>query len=123
MTSLKVFFSIGVKNHLYWITPLSKVYRSNGAVYNRTEIDTYNNYIGETICRREKVKFSMQTLKDMVNLLKQYKNQLQDKAEEVLHNAVIKSIEKANEAIRNPYKWSRILQPKLVHKMLKDEMP
>jgi len=122
MTTLKNFFSIGVKNHEYWITPLAKIYRSNGASYNRTEVDTYNNHVGETICRREKIKFTTTTLKDTVNLLKQYKKQLQDKAEEILYVAMKKSIEKANETIRNPYNWDRELQPKLVHKLLQEEI-
>lgn len=122
MTALKAFFSIGVKERQYWITPLSKVYRSNGATYNRAEVDTYNKHIGQVICRREKIEYTKQTLQDTVDLLKQYSKTLLDRAEEVLCNAVKKSIAKANESIRNKYKWKRVLQPKLVHKMLQEEI-
>lgn len=122
MTSLKAFFSIGVKEHQYWITPLAKIYRSNGATYNRSEVDTYNKHVGQVICRREKIAYSLQSLRDTVNLLKQYRKTLLDKAEEVLSIAVRKSIEKINENIRNRHKWKRELQPKLVHKILLDEI-
>jgi hypothetical protein len=118
--SLKRFFSIGIKEKQYWITPLAKVYRSFGS--KRTEVDNYNKHLGETICRRERVKFTEQTLKDTVDLLKQYRNNLLDQAEEILQKAVRQSIEKANDNIKNQSKWTRLLQPKLVHKVLKGNL-
>ena len=118
MSSLKEFFSIGIKNKQYWITPLAKVFRKYGS--GRTEVKNYNKHVGETICRREKVNYNEHTLEDTVDLLKQYRNILLDKAEAILHKAVKLSLEKANENVKNPYKWKRVLQPKLVHRILKD---
>jgi hypothetical protein len=118
MSSLKEFFSIGIKDKQYWITPLTKVFRKYGT--GRTEVSNYNKHIGETICRREKVKYNTHALEDTVALLKQYRNILLNKAETMLHKAVKLSIEKANENVKNPYKWKRVLQPKLVHKILRD---
>lgn len=120
--TIRKFFSIGVKEHQYWITPLVRVYRKTGSV---TETDNYNQHFGKTICRRNKVKYTKQTLSDTVTLLKQYRSTFKERLEvleELLVNALTKSIEKANVSIKNQYKWDRNLQPKLVHSILKKEM-
>lgn len=125
MTTLKRFFSIGVKERQYWITPLAKVYRSIGAAHQRTDDSNYNKQLGKAICRRQKIKFNKDTLTDTMNLLKQYRKDFKDRMdelEELLVQAIKKSIEKANEKIKNPRKWERVLQPKLVHKFLSSEL-
>lgn len=123
MQLLKSFFSIGIKEKQYWITPLAKVYRSNGA---RTEANNYRNHLGNVICRRGKIKqYTNAALKDTVDLLKQYTGSVNGQSgllEELLVNAVRKSVERANEGVKNTTKWIRELKPKLVHKCLLDEL-
>lgn len=119
MTSLRKFFSIGIKEGLFWITPLAKVYKKNNTP---SDAAILQEHIGEIICRREKIQFTNQTFKDTVNLMKQYGNTLMDQTVDVFFTAVKRSITKANEHINNKYKWTRILQPKLVHKILREEI-
>jgi len=123
MQALKCFFSIGIKDKKYWITPLANVRRKFGA---KTEIETYRGHIGEIICRRSKIKtVKEQEKKDTVDLLKQYLKSVNgqiDKLEDLLFIAVQKSIEKANAGVHNVYKWVRQLQPKLVHLCLREQL-
>lgn len=119
MTSLRTFFSVGVKDHIYWIRPLVKVYRDLGS---KSEDERYRGHIGETLARREKLDHTMTTLQQTVDLIKQYRDNLKDKAIEYLDRAIKMSLEKANEHVRNKYKWNRTLQPKLVHKILRHDI-
>lgn len=116
MTSLREFFSIGVKDHIYWIRPLIKVYRDLGS---KSEDERYREHVGITLARREKLNHTKKTLKDTIDLIKQYRNTLKDKAVEYLNNAIKMSLDKINEHVSNKYKWDRTLQPKLVHKLLR----
>jgi len=119
LKNLKIFFSIGVKDKQYWITPLVSVYKKIGN--KRTDDSIYNPHFGEVICRRVKIKFTKKTLKDTVDLLSQYRSIFLDQVETVVHKAILRSIEKANIGIRTS-KWIRELQPKLVHKMIQEEI-
>lgn len=123
MQDLKSFFSIGLKEKQYWITPLAKVRRNIGS---RTEASNYRSHIGDVICRRGKIKsVTKDALKDTVDLLKQYKASVNGEVEvleELLVQAIKKSLEKANEGIRNTSKWIRELKPKLVHKYLIEQL-
>ena len=116
MTSLRIFFSIGVKDRIYWITPLKKVYRDLGS---KSEDERYRGHVGETLVRRDKLNHTKVTLKDTIDLIKQYRDTLKDKAVEYLDNAIKMSLNKINEHVVNKYKWDRTLQPKLVHKLLR----
>lgn len=120
LTKLRSFFSIGVKEKQYWITPLAIVYKE-AEFGKKSEAEKYREHLTKTVCRRNRVKYNSQTLVDTANLIKQYNIQLNRKIDLYI-NAISKSIRKANEGIRNKYKWTRILQPKLVHKLLIDEL-
>lgn len=116
MTSLRDFFSIGIKERIYWIRPLIKVYKDLGS---KSEEVRYREHIGTTLARREKLEYTKEAIKDTVDLLKQYKEQMSNNGLDYLVSAIRKSIQKANETVKNRSKWKRVLQPKLVHKMLR----
>ena len=119
ITKLRKFFSIGIKEHQYWITPLARVFKKDNAP---SDANVLHKHIGHLICRREKVQYNSKSFKDAITLMKQYGTVLHEQILEVFCLAVKKSIQKANEHIKNKSKWNRILQPKLVHKMLKEEI-
>lgn len=117
LTSLRTFFSIGVKEQKYWITPLKRVYKQ---FLSPSETDNYNRQAGKMILRREKIKdYTEKAFKDTIQLLKQY-NDVEESLLKKFEQAVHLSIEKANMQIKNKRKWLYTLQPKLVHKLLRE---
>lgn len=116
MTSLREFFSIGLKDKHYWISPLKNIYKAPG---EKTGNAKYNDYIGKVIFRRAKINHIKKTFQDTVGLLKQYRECKKEALEDIFEIAVNLSIEMANENIRNKRYWNRILQPKLVHKLFR----
>lgn len=118
MTQLRKFFSIGIKEKLYWITPLTKVYKSS----DRKDADAYGQHIGMVICRRQKIQYTKQTLKDTMDLLtRQYASHLKGKLN-LFTESILDSLSKVNAGIRDKYKWVRKLQPKLIHKILREKI-
>lgn len=121
LTTLKKFFSIGVKDKQYWITPKKGVYKA--FLSERTDDVVFNKHFGKVTCRREKVKYTEKKLEDTLYLLWQYKSYVEDTENiyELLRNAVVESLKKANKGIRE-VKWNRELEPKLVHTLFRKEM-
>lgn len=119
MTALRKFFSIGIKNKQFWITPLTKVYKGIGAA---SDAEVYREHIGKVVCRRSRIQFNSKSFRDTIDLMKQYGQQLKDQTADIFMSAVKQSLEKANENQKNKSKWTRILQPKLVHKMLREQI-
>lgn len=125
LTELRKWFSIGIKNGMYYITPLQKVYRKNGT---SGDAKVYQEHIGKVACRRERLKFTNETFKDAATLATQFAKRIKDgikkariKADSlgnIFLDAVKKSIERANETCKDKYKWKRELQPKLVNKCI-----
>lgn len=117
LTELRQFFSVGIREHLYFITPKKNVYRQTITTVSETE--RYNQQIGSTICRRLKIReYSGQNLKDTAALLTQYAQRLGTQAVTLLSLAVQRSLEKLNERVKRPHQRKRELQPKLVHRCL-----
>lgn len=116
MTSLREFFSIGLKDKNYWISPLKNIYKSSR---EKTEAAKYNEYIGHVICRRAKINHIKKSFQDTVALLKQYSAYHKEYLVDIFEIAVNLSIEMGNKNVRNKKNWKRILQPKLVHKVFR----
>lgn len=119
MHTLKTFFSIGLKNKEYWITPKKNVYKKH---YDEEKTDLMKraNHIVDVTCRRNRVKYDKGTLTETAKLLHQYQNYIIDKAE-LLITAITDSINKLNEN-RSKKDQIRELRPALVHKMLRINM-
>lgn len=124
LSNLKKFFSIGVKDKQYWITPLVKIYKGmNGK--NHKDIAEYEEQAGEVICRREKLDYSQKQLQDTTFLLRQYWDCFTGKEVDIIEvflDAVKESLKKINRYVSKKSKWIRTLQPKLVHKLFKEIM-
>lgn len=116
LTKLKQFFIIGIKNRKYWIKPKEKVFKSIGKA---SDADTYNHFVCKTVCRRKRVTYDENSLKDISTLLKQYQTKLGENTVVALSNLIEQSIVKANERISSCRKWQRVLKPKLIHKIIK----
>lgn len=121
LMELKQFFSIGIKNGLYYMRPKSEVYHKP---YQPTENDNYTTHNVDVICRRNKIKDSTEKeRKDICSLVRQYKKKAQEVNKniiELLKMAVEKSLELIN--TNKPKITKRQLKPKLVHKILKEEI-
>ena len=111
---LKTFFSIGIKDKMYWITPLTAVYKDKAP----TDTQQFAQHLGEVACRRNKATYTGDEFKDAINLIKQYEQRLHKATTSVFLQAVKNSIVKTNECVRNKKKWNRQLNPKFVHKVI-----
>ena len=114
LMQLKIFFSIGIKEGIYYIRPKNIVYRQLGQA---SENDNYAAHNVDVICRRNRIQEAgKKEKKDICTLLKQYRKQAQEVRQdivEMLMRAVEGSLELAG---------VRILKPKLVHKLLREEL-
>lgn len=113
---LKAFFSIGIKDKMYWITPLAAVFK------NQAPRDMHNlsKHLGAVACRRNRASYTVEVLQNTTDLVKQYSQILKTKTANVFLNAVKDSIKKANETVRDQRKWNRQLNPKFIHKLMKN---
>jgi len=113
LTQLRQFFAIGIKEGLYYITPLKRVYRSIGA---KTETSRLNEHEIAVICRRNKVKITTEKdCQDTATFIHQYRAEAEQKKAdivEVVAEAIKRSVDKAKEAVSSK---RRELQPKLIH--------
>lgn len=116
---LRAFFSIGIKNKKYWITPLASVFKNDNAP---TDTDVYAEHIFDVACRRNRATYTERGKKDMLQLVKQYMEALKTKMTQVYLHAVSDSLEKGNKDIPEKWKWNRELNPKFVHKLIRMEM-
>ncbi len=112
---LKAFFSIGIKDKMYWITPLKAVFKD----FAPTDMQTFATHLSGVACRRNRAVFTPQNKKDISDLVKQYAERLKSDTAHIFLNAVKASIETANEAVANKSKWNRQLNPKFVHKLIR----
>lgn len=114
LMQLKIFFSIGIKEGIYYIRPKNIVYRQTGQA---TENDNYAAHNVDVICRRNRIQEAgKKEKKDICILLKQYRKQAQEVRQdivELLMQAVERSLVLTG---------VRILKPKLVHKLLREEL-
>ncbi len=122
LMQLKEFFSIGIKNGIYFIRPKHVVYRKPE---QKTENENYVEHEVEVVCRRNRIEIlSEKDKKDVYELAtRQYKNLAgiyQLDIIELLKEAIEKSLTKLNQD--KPKGIARILKPKLVHKILREEL-
>ena len=115
---LREFFSIGIKDKMYWITPLVSVFKYNAPA----DIENFAEHLVEVACRRNKATYSERGKKDMLQLVKQYIQGLKTKTAQVFLHAVSGSLEKGNKNIPDKRKWNRELNPKFVHKLIRNEL-
>lgn len=119
MHTLKTFFSIGLKDKIYWITPKKVLFQER---YNdeKSDIMKRANHIVDVTCRRNRVKYDKKSFSDTAKLLRQYQNYIKDKAE-LFIAAITDSIDKLNED-RSKKDRIRELHPALVHKLLRQNI-
>lgn len=126
LSSLKQFFYIGIKDFKYFITPHKKVYKKALSEGRKSDDEVFNENIARVACRREKIKeFTNKQLSDASGLIKQYGNICKEEQINVLdlfYSSIRLSIEKANENIINKRKWQRKLLPKLVHRIMREQL-
>lgn len=121
LMQIKEFFSVGIKNKKYFITPKKIIYRKPGQA---TEQDNYAEHSVRVICRRNRIKdVGGKEKRDVSTLLRQYRKEalaVQRDIVEVLETAVERSLELLN--INEDRVINRSLKPKLIHKMVKQEL-
>lgn len=121
LMQLKEFFSVGLKDGKYYITPLVKVYRQPGT---KTENERYAEHRAKAICRRHRMDITdSRAVADTAKLAAQYRGEALRIGRDIwgmLQEAIGKSLELLNEAYRT-YKV-RAIRPKLIHKILKEAL-
>lgn len=121
LMQIKAFFSVGLKDGKYYITPLVKVYRKPGT---KSENERYAEHQTKVICRRNRMDISdKKAISDTAKLAAQYKRIALDAGKNiwvVLQRAIESSLDKLNEAY-NTYKI-RNIKPKLIHKLIREEL-
>lgn len=119
LTHLRKFFSIGIKDGLYWVEirrhTLSKLPKNS-------EGYAYRKHVGESIFRCYRIKYTEQTFTDTVNLMYQYGAKAKGNITSIFTLAVAKSLALINKGVLNKYKWDRELRPKLVHKLIREAL-
>lgn len=121
LMSLKPFFSIGIVEGIYYMRPLKKVYRQAGQA---SENDNYATHNIEVICRRNKIAdMDKKKMDDIRIIIRQHKEEAKQSNRsiiELLKTAIEKSLTLLN--INHPKKKIRALKPKLIHKILIEEL-
>lgn len=120
LMQLKRFFSIGIKDGKYYITPLVKIYNHG----QPSENDRYSEHQIKTICRRNRMEVSDQkAVKDIGVLAGQYRKTALNAGMniwDILKTAIKESLERLNLSYKT-YKI-RVLKPKLIHKIVKEKL-
>lgn len=123
MHDLKEIFGVYVRAGLFYIS-LNAHYK---AKKQKKETEAYNEHLIETSCRRNRIKwYDAKDKKDTAKLLSQYRLPLKTAyAQEptlTIQNIIQESLEIINGQQANIHKWRRELQPKLVHKLLREKL-
>lgn len=113
---LKKFFSIGIKDKMYWITPLVAVFKNNAP----KDIDRFSEHLSRVACRRNRATYTEENLQNTKDLIKQYADSNKTGIARMFLSAVKRSIEKTNETVRKKNKWNRQLNPKFIHKLIRE---
>lgn len=117
--SLRRFFSIGIKNGQYYITYRHSVF---GPKEETIHIDDQDyEYFVKTQCRRNRIRYTVDSLKDTAGLFKTYRplyariDLTLRELREMVASAICKSVE-------NKEPLDRQLNPKYVHKLLREDL-
>lgn len=115
LTQLREFFSIGIKDGMYWIRAKKNVYRNGG----NTEIENYNEQQIRMTCRRNKIKAGEGTeVEDVRKLVKQYGKKCIDAGRDALET-VMEAIKRSVNPVWGMSAEDKVLMPKLVHKWIR----
>ena len=115
---LKEFFSIGIKNKMYWMTPKKCVYKELAP----SDADMFAFNLGRVSCRRSKASYAGYEFKSVTELVKQYMGQLGQATARVVISAVQDSIERQNNGRKTKAKWNRHLNPAFVHNLIREHI-
>lgn len=117
LTNLRQFFSIGIKDKMYWIEVLRKTITK---LPSASDSRFYRENVGKMAMRRLRMKYTEEAFRQTTDLLYQYGRKAKDAVTSLFVQALNQSLVLTNKDIVNPYKWDRELKPKLVHKLLRD---
>lgn len=120
LNHLKKFFSIGLKDGVYFIRPLRELAEKR---QGKKDKELLKEHISHAVFRRQKASYTEESYRDAANLLLQYADSLKDNLIQAFQEAVSESICLRNAGIKNKYKWNRELNPKFIHKILKEKLP
>jgi len=113
LTQIREFFSIGIVEGLYYITPKKKIYRSVG---RKSEQANFSEHEVAVICRRNRIKIEKEKdLEDVGKLISQYGPWAESHGKNILKiiaEGISRSVDKLREAVAAK---RRELQPPLVH--------
>lgn len=116
LTSLRKFFSISLKDRIYYITPLKDTKMKT----QKLEVQTHDKFAMEVFCRRHKIDGQTKETLNTFALLRQYGKQ------GITFNnlliAIMKSWKYLNCATEDIKKWTNELRPDLIHKILRTDM-
>lgn len=120
LMSLKPFFSIGIKNGKYYITPKKNIYRKAGT---KEEAERYREKGVEVVLRRNRIKNPGAGEKEIYNLFKQY-NAVAEKKGKKLVILIDRALKKSLEIINKEQSWIKykLINIKLIHKLLREEL-
>lgn len=121
LCSLKRFFSIGIKDGKYYITPLAGVLKQE---YDTTDNEFYTEHIKEVAGRRNGIDLSgmdRQLMEETFYLLKQYSREMKNRVADFFLAAFRRSIQLSNRHVKRKKEWKRELQPKFIHKLMLEE--
>lgn len=118
MNFLKLYFYVGLKDGMYYITLRKQFCRSVA----KTESDQVNRHLLDTACRRNRIKEpDEREAADILAVISRYRKEIQDNFCDVV-DVFRKMLEVLNANIPNRLKWKRRLKASLYHKLLKEEL-
>lgn len=124
LKEVRKFFSIGIKDKKYYMSPLKKAYAKSG----QTEIMNQTRHHVEVVCRRNRIRPQKEELQDVCGLIRQYASiAAMTKIRPgslvgILVKAVEKSIEVINPDSDGGKNRIRMLRPSLIHKIFRQEL-
>lgn len=127
LKELRPFFSIGVKNGVCYIEPLSRAVRGLKGNRSETDKETLHRHLVRVECRRNRIKeVPEQIIRETADLFIQYGTEIQKYNEKhpytriTLSGVIKNNLQTINAKTKNTYKWIRTLRPALVHKLLRN---
>lgn len=118
MKFLKLYFYVGLKEGMYYITLRKQFCRSVA----KTESDQVNRHLLDTACRRNRIKEpDEREAADILTVISRYRKEIRDSFCDVV-DVFGKMLEVLNANIPNRSKWKRRLKASLYHKLLREEL-
>lgn len=122
LKEIKKFFSVGIKNGKYYITPLAATKMS---VIDETEKSLCYQQIVRAACRRIRINIKDVpgwVLKNIYALFDQYKNYGGNSLADLMITSILESIRNANSECKRKKDWIRELDIKFIHKILNSKL-